>query len=533
MSASKTYTVCIDAGHGENTAGKRSFDNTFYEWEFNRDVAKRIKKYLDKYNNIKVIFTADEILDTSLSNRVKIAEENKADIFVSIHANAFGNEWNAAHGWEIYVFSNEGRQAQLANAIYKESIPYLGLSDRGIKVNSSFYVLKYTSMPAVLIEHGFYTNKEDLEKLKNDNFREKCALVDAKGIVKFFGMEWNSTNIANDNMVTKTDILINNQKYTVDRILYQDKNYIELRSFEQAGFKIDYDINKNLPSISTNTNTINLSINNKEYKVNRVLLNNENYVRLRDFEQAGFKVSYDNVKNIPIINCVHSNTVNTPSTPSDISHYLYDRYNVIEVTPTLLEVKRINGNLNKVEDKNVINTGYFVTQKVGGAYPLSIAINNGEYLKYSDTELADNVPHGKPAGTLIVYKNGKVEIKSVSGFDEKELKNIKIAIGGLTVLPYVKTKEEGFDRTTSEDGKDYTDVTRSANRVVIGYNPTKNKIVFVGGTRMSAIDGKNVLQKLGCNCGITCDAGGSAIMKINDKYIISSDNRTQFAYITF
>ena len=63
------------------------------------------------------------------------------------------------------------------------------LKDRGIKT-ADFTVLTDTEMPAVLIEHGFYTNKEECEKLKSDSFRQKCAECDSKGILEQLGIEY-------------------------------------------------------------------------------------------------------------------------------------------------------------------------------------------------------------------------------------------------------------------------------------------------------------------------------------------------------
>ena len=109
---------------------------------------------------------------------------------ISIHANAFGSDWNTANGWEIYTYQNKGDSYKLAQAIEKHSIPFLGLRNRGIKGDSVSSIVDNTTMPAVLIEHGFYTNKEEVEKLKSQDFRERCALADSKGIIEYLGLKW-------------------------------------------------------------------------------------------------------------------------------------------------------------------------------------------------------------------------------------------------------------------------------------------------------------------------------------------------------
>jgi len=123
-----------------------------------------------------------------------------------VHANANGTDWNSAHGWEIYVYKQTGKALQLAQDIHTESIPYLGLQDRGIKT-ADFAVLAGTKMPAVLIEHGFYTNKEECALLCTSVFREKCAIADAKGILKYCGIQWMDDAVPVSELVDANDLV--------------------------------------------------------------------------------------------------------------------------------------------------------------------------------------------------------------------------------------------------------------------------------------------------------------------------------------
>ncbi len=201
--------VCLDAGHGINTAGKRSPDGTLLEYEFNRDVTMRLKKILERHG-VDVILTAYDDVDVPLESRCKIANQNKADYFVSIHANADKEYWTNANGWEIYIIAKGGKAEEIAKKIQKHS-QELGLKDRGIKT-ANFTVLTDTDMPAVLIEHGFYTNKEECEKLKSDSFRQKCAECDAKGILEQLGIEY----VQNNNTKNELVLTIGKKTYTVN-----------------------------------------------------------------------------------------------------------------------------------------------------------------------------------------------------------------------------------------------------------------------------------------------------------------------------
>lgn len=179
--------VMLDPGHGETTAGKGSPDGSLKEYEFNRAVAYKMKTYLEA-RGIEVLLTVDDNSDTSLSERCEKANSSQADIFVSIHANAYGNgsEWTTPKGWEIYHFKGSALGTRLAQAISDANFPQIGIQNRGIKTTENLYVIKNTCIPAILIEHGFFTNIEEIELLKSDEWRNKVASYNAEGIIKFF-----------------------------------------------------------------------------------------------------------------------------------------------------------------------------------------------------------------------------------------------------------------------------------------------------------------------------------------------------------
>lgn len=211
----KMPKVCLDYGHGASTAGKRSPDGTLLEYEFNRDVGRRLKAILERHN-VEVIESAIGDADVSLSARCDVANFYKCDYFVSIHANAHKEEWTDVSGWEIYIIAKGGKAEELAKRIHKYS-KELGLKDRGIRV-SNFQVLRDTEMPAVLIEHGFYTNKEECEKLKSDSFRQKCAECDAKGILEQLGIEYKEEKTE---VIDKMVLTIGEKTYKVNGLTKQ------------------------------------------------------------------------------------------------------------------------------------------------------------------------------------------------------------------------------------------------------------------------------------------------------------------------
>lgn len=186
--------ICIDAGHCKLTPGKRAFDGSFFEWEFNYDVSNRIVKHLDRHKIVSYVqYVENSNPKAELNTRIKNINIAKPDLIVSIHANAFGTSWNSANGWEIFCSEPSNKNSKgtkLAELIQKHS-KALGLANRGIKnAHGVAGIVVSTKSPAVLIEHGFYTNQTELAKLKSNSFREQCAIADAKGILEYLGIEW-------------------------------------------------------------------------------------------------------------------------------------------------------------------------------------------------------------------------------------------------------------------------------------------------------------------------------------------------------
>jgi len=121
-----------------------------------------------------------------LQARCDLANAWGAEIFVSIHANAAGS--SSANGAETYwrdVSATDRILSQrLASYVQQAYVAETGMSNRGVKT-ANFYVLRWSNMPAILIETGFMTNSSDLTKLKSPAFQKKAALGIAKGIDRF------------------------------------------------------------------------------------------------------------------------------------------------------------------------------------------------------------------------------------------------------------------------------------------------------------------------------------------------------------
>ena len=188
--------VCLDAGHSASNRANKSPDSTYFEHEFALDMAKRIKAHLERHG-VEVVETRADGGDVSLGERCRISNAAKADLFVSLHSNATGtlatgaDGWGNARGWECYVYGLSGARYKAAKAILArvEGVAP-AIRSTPIWAKPGLYVLAHTNAPAVLIEHGFHTSREDVKLLKDSAYREKLAAAEARGILEYLGIAW-------------------------------------------------------------------------------------------------------------------------------------------------------------------------------------------------------------------------------------------------------------------------------------------------------------------------------------------------------
>lgn len=182
--------IYIDQGHnpvnpnaGAESAGVREQDVNF-------EVGVRLAALLDADPNYEAMLsrpTADTQLGTSVATslraRVDAANAWPADYFLSLHCNANVN--TSISGTEAYVFALSTPAAQLGEDIIEGISDLTGLQDRGVFARPTLYVLRTTTMPAVLVEMGYLTNPNDRYLLVNDP--ESFARGIYRGLNEYFG----------------------------------------------------------------------------------------------------------------------------------------------------------------------------------------------------------------------------------------------------------------------------------------------------------------------------------------------------------
>lgn len=186
----KDKVIVLDPGHGGSDPGAVGANKTM-EKTITLAVAQRLKPLLEKAG-AKVFLTRNDDRDVfgpnasavdELSARTTVANNNKADIFVSIHINSFTNP--IAGGIATYYYQKTPYDALLASSIQGAIAPASGLQNRGINA-ANFYVIKRTIMPAVLTELGFISNPDEEKLMNTAEFQQKMAQSIYLGLDKFF-----------------------------------------------------------------------------------------------------------------------------------------------------------------------------------------------------------------------------------------------------------------------------------------------------------------------------------------------------------
>ncbi|MGC9386387.1 MAG: N-acetylmuramoyl-L-alanine amidase [Hydrogenovibrio sp.] len=220
----KPLVVAIDAGHGGKDTGAIGY-NKVREKDVVLAMAKKLKKHIDAKPGMRAVLTRDRDVFIPLHKRVRIAHQRDADIFLSIHADAFPNP--KARGGSVYILSSNGASSVMARILARSEnaslqdvklkgrdadVAYV-LSDLTREANirasrklgqiilgemaknvhlhkksvqsADFAVLKSIDMPSLLIETAFLSNPGEARRLTTDRFQTQLALSIASGLEKF------------------------------------------------------------------------------------------------------------------------------------------------------------------------------------------------------------------------------------------------------------------------------------------------------------------------------------------------------------
>lgn len=196
-----SFTVVIDAGHGGFDSGKVGVDGTF-EKDVNLSISRKLEKLL-LASDIDVIMTRTEDLglcdDTSdnkkrqdMTRRAALMNEANADCIISIHQNSYPQE--AIDGAQVFYYTGSDEGAALASLIQKSLIARADPSNHRVeKPNDTYYLLKQSRSPIVIVECGFLSNWAESKKLVDDTYQQTLAWAIHLGVLQYLnGLNANS-----------------------------------------------------------------------------------------------------------------------------------------------------------------------------------------------------------------------------------------------------------------------------------------------------------------------------------------------------
>lgn len=184
--------VVIDAGHGGADPGKVGINDAL-EKDINLEIALILKKFLEA-EDIRVVMTREDengLYDEGASNkkvqdmkrRLAIIEEADPELVVSIHQNSYHEEY--VKGAQVFFYQTSERSKVLADILQEQLALLDPENKRQAKGNDSYYLLKKTGKPIVIVECGFLSNSEEAGRLITPVYQERLAWNIHMGIMKY------------------------------------------------------------------------------------------------------------------------------------------------------------------------------------------------------------------------------------------------------------------------------------------------------------------------------------------------------------
>ena len=282
----KTFTVILDAGHGGRDTGNRG--NGYYEKKIALNIALTIGSLLEKQNGIKVIYTRKKDVFVDLIERANIANKADADLFISIHCDAFSQSSVYGAGTFVLGLHANDRNFQIAqkensvifleedyeqkydgfdpnnpesvislllmqetyldqsivaaNTIQQSFISNLSRKDRTVK-QAGFVVLKYTYMPSILVEAGFLTNPKEGAYLNSTKGQQQISSTIADAVINYRNFLYSSVSSEDpiENNKPKSE-LVKNVKKDISTIYFSvqiaaSKKSIATKPYNFKGLK--------------------------------------------------------------------------------------------------------------------------------------------------------------------------------------------------------------------------------------------------------------------------------------------------------
>lgn len=178
--------IVVDPGHGGEDPGKVGI-NDVLEKDLNLQIAKKVKKLLEEAG-IKIVMTRtnDKVPDAKkedLNQRVQLINETKPKLALCIHQNSYPDE--KIRGAQVFYHTIKPEAEDVASIVQEQLRTVDPTNTRQIKENDTYFMLKNTQVPTIIVECGFLTNPDEAAKLTQEDYQDKLAQAICEGVVKW------------------------------------------------------------------------------------------------------------------------------------------------------------------------------------------------------------------------------------------------------------------------------------------------------------------------------------------------------------
>ena len=178
--------IVVDPGHGGEDPGKVGI-NDVLEKDLNLQIAKKVKKLLEEAG-IKIVMTRtnDKVPDAKkedLNQRVQLINDTKPKLALCIHQNSYPDA--KINGAQVFYHTITPEAEDVATIVQEQLRTVDPTNTRQIKENDTYFMLKNTQVPTIIVECGFLTNPDEAAKLTQEDYQDKLAQAICEGVVKW------------------------------------------------------------------------------------------------------------------------------------------------------------------------------------------------------------------------------------------------------------------------------------------------------------------------------------------------------------
>lgn len=178
--------IVVDPGHGGEDPGKVGV-NDVLEKDLNLQLSKKVQTLLEDAG-IKIVMTReDDNVPTAkkedLEQRIKLINDTKPTLALCIHQNSYPDP--TIKGAQVFYYTPSEEAKEAASIVQEELRTVDPTNTRAIKANDTYYMLKNTEVPTIIVECGFLTNPEEAEKLTQEEYQDQLAKAICEGVIKW------------------------------------------------------------------------------------------------------------------------------------------------------------------------------------------------------------------------------------------------------------------------------------------------------------------------------------------------------------